>query len=112
MLQGYELQEFLSETGGTQLCRARRLHDQRVVLLKLLESESPAPEQVASLRREHELFETLNLAELPRALGFVTQGAACAMVLEDRRGEPLERQLVPRRRAGAPAWGSRRCSAS
>ncbi len=95
MLQGYELIELLGESRSTQLCRARRARDQRVVLLKLLEVISPTPEQVADFRREYELLESLNLPEIPRPLSLVTQGPQPAIVLEDRHGEVLERQHTP-----------------
>jgi PAS domain S-box-containing protein len=92
--RGYELLEPLGPTCGSTLCRARRPSDQAQVLLKVLDDESVRPEQLARLRREHELLDRLHVPGVLRPLELVAEGRSLAIVVEDRRGERLEDALA------------------
>ena len=94
MLLGYERLEWLGPTGGSRLCRARRLTDQEPVLLKLLEGEASGPDPLARFRREYELLDSLHLPGILRPLALVTDGPCPAIVLEDHGGERLEAALA------------------
>jgi hypothetical protein len=50
MIAGYQILDWLGTTAGSRIYRARRLADQTLVLLKLLELESIAPAQIARFK--------------------------------------------------------------
>jgi PAS domain S-box-containing protein len=85
----------LYDSPTTAVYRARRVHDQQSVILKVL--RDTAPERLAAFKREYDVLRTLNLPGVVQAYGLEHEADAWIMVLEDFGGESLARlQLAGR----------------
>jgi histidine kinase len=91
---GYRLTELLREDHRASVYRAVRERDQAAVVLKLLRAHPPAAEEVAGLRREHELTRDPAAAGVLRSYGVEQQDGRVALVMEDFGGEALH-GLIP-----------------
>ncbi len=89
-IPGYRIREELTRDAQFVVCRAEAA-DGSAVLLKLSLSPSTEPAAVASLRREREFLEALDLEGIPRVRAFEEQSAA--LVLEDIGARPLRAAL-------------------
>ncbi len=90
---GYELRELVREGRRTSVYRARRLADQRSVVLKCLRSDHTGQREAARLRREFEILSRFDHDNVVRAYGLERIGSGLALVLEDFGGGTL-RELV------------------
>lgn len=94
---GFEIVTQLGSTTGSVLCRARHASTLEPALLKLPLWPSPAPSQLAALRREHELLRSLRVPGIARPVDLIENGdspsASLTLVLEPFDGESLEAAL-------------------
>jgi len=94
---GFEIVTQLGPTTGSVLCRARHAATQKLALLKLPLSPSPAPSQLAALRREYELLRSLPGPGIARPVELLEHRDApspsLTIVLEPFEGESLEAAL-------------------
>lgn len=95
-ITGHEIVEKLYESPNSTVYRARRKEDARPVILKVLGSEYPTPEQVARFRREFEITSNLDHDGAIRAFSLLKSGNQPVISLEDFGGESLIRVLLAR----------------
>lgn len=89
----YTLSTRMRETPYSELHRGFRTADGAPVVVKLLRGTHQTPLDLARLRHEHEILESLNAPQIVKTLGLVKQGRALALVLEDA-GETSLDQLI------------------
>ena len=95
-ITGHEIVEKLYESPNSTIYRARRKDDAQPVILKVLGSEYPTPEQVARFRREFEITSNLDHDGAIRAFSLLSSGNQPVISLEDFGGESLIRILLAR----------------
>ena len=94
-LEGYEAVETLGESGTALLLRARSTADGASVVIKLLKSEYPTPEEVARLAHEHRIVEDLRLEGVVRPLRIERFKHRVGLILEDFGGVSLRSMIGP-----------------
>ena len=94
---GFAIQEKLYESSRTLVYRARRDPGGRSVILKMMKTDCPRPEEIARYRREHEITSRLSGAHVIRSLEIEIVGRRPILELEDIGGQSLKR-LLPRSR--------------
>src|ERR1700741_3709892 len=82
-LEGYEGVEALGESATALLLRARPVADGASVVIKLLKSEYPTPEEVDRLTHEHRIGEGLQLDGVVRPLRIERFKHRVGLILED-----------------------------
>lgn len=92
-LDGYQLLERLVITAGSSLYRARRLADDVLQLVKLIEMEDAGAGPTDRLQQEYSLLQMMP-AGVIHPLALLNSGAHPVMYLEDFAGESLESLLV------------------
>src|SRR5215471_19370577 len=75
------------------LYRGRRNADRAPVLLKILDGERPSPAQIARLRHEYAILQSLSVPGVVKPLGLEKIGDTLALVLEDVGGQAIEDQF-------------------
>lgn len=96
-ITGHEIVEKLYESQNSTVYRARRKEDAEPVILKVLGSEYPTPEQIARFRREFEITSNLDHEGAIRAFSMLKSGNQPVISLEDFGGESLIRVLLARK---------------
>ncbi|MCR9142250.1 MAG: AAA family ATPase [bacterium] len=96
-ITGHEIVEKLYESQNSTVYRARRKEDAQAVILKVLGSEYPTPEQVARFRREFEITRNLDHDGAIQAFSLLKSGNQPVIALEDFGGESLIRVLLARK---------------
>ena len=91
-LPGYQVSELLYESSASWVFRAVRRSDQLQVILKLVKSPQPSPEEHAQMSNEYEIARQMDLPGVIKVLELVDHG----LVIEDFGGEALSR-LYPNR---------------
>ena len=94
-LDGYEAIEALGESAGATLLRARSQDDGMPVVIKLLKSEYPTPEEVSRLAHEQRIVEDLRLEGIVRPLRIERFKHRLALILEDSGGSSLRSMIGP-----------------
>ncbi|HEV8622902.1 MAG TPA: AAA family ATPase [Acidimicrobiia bacterium] len=94
-LEGYDGIEALGESGTALLLRARPVADGTSVVIKLLKSEYPTPEEVARLAHEHRIVEDLQLDGVVRPLRIERFKHRVGLILEDFGGVSLRSMIGP-----------------
>jgi predicted ATPase/signal transduction histidine kinase len=94
-LEGYEAVETLGESGTALLLRAGHCGDGTSVVVKLLKSEYPTPEEVARLAHEHRIVEDLQLDGIVRPLRIERFKHRVGLILEDFGGVSLRSMIGP-----------------
>ncbi len=92
-IAGYNLIEALYE--GTTSCvyRASRESEQTWVIIKTLKAEYPSIEQLARLRHEYNIVQSLEIEGIIKPLALESYQNGLALILSDFLGEPLT-QLI------------------
>ncbi|MBD0361337.1 MAG: serine/threonine protein kinase, partial [Coleofasciculus sp. C3-bin4] len=92
-IAGYNLIEALYE--GTTSCvyRASRESEPTWVIIKTLKAEYPSIEQLARLRHEYNILQTLEIEGIIKPLALESYQNGLALILSDFGGEPLT-QLI------------------
>ncbi len=94
-LDGYEAVEALGESATATLVRARPEGSTTSVVIKLLKSEYPTPEEVARLAHEHRIVEDLRLDGVVRPLRIERFKHRVGLILEDSGGSSLRSIIGP-----------------
>ena len=94
-LDGYEAIEPLGESSTATLVRARPQGSTTSVVIKLLKSEYPTPEEVARLAHEHRIVEDLRLDGVVRPLRIERFKHRVGLILEDSGGSSLRSIIGP-----------------
>lgn len=92
-LSAYTLNAKIRETPDVELHRGYRNLDGTPVVVKLLRSEQPTALELARLRHEHQLLQSLDVPQVVKSLGLETLGHRLALVLEDAGDTSLD-QLI------------------
>jgi predicted ATPase/signal transduction histidine kinase len=93
-LEGYQDVEPVGESATAILLRARPRDSGTSVVIKLLKSEYPTPEEVARLAHEHRIVEDLRLEGVVRPLRIERFKHRVGLILEDSGGSSL-RSIIP-----------------
>src|SRR5688572_27377685 len=94
-LEGYEAIEPLGESANALLLRARPEGTATSVVIKLLKSEHPTPEEVSRLAHEHRIVESLQLDGIVRPLRIERFKHRVGLILEDSGGSSLGSMIGP-----------------
>jgi predicted ATPase/signal transduction histidine kinase/tRNA A-37 threonylcarbamoyl transferase component Bud32 len=101
-LPGYEVGELLYRGTRTQVHRARRLADERSVVLKTAATEQPSPVEISRLVSEYQLGHAIEHPGIVRFLELLELGHRPVLVLEDIGGTSLRELLSQREAEGRP----------
>jgi serine/threonine protein kinase len=93
VLSKYAVVETLYQDDRAKVCRAVREAGGKVVVLKVIDSRRCRPGDLQRLAHEYEIGKPLDLRAAVRPLALETHGEMPTLVLEDFKGEPLERLL-------------------
>src|SRR5688500_6091315 len=91
---GYTVSAVIHRGGRTVVFRATRDRDGLPVIIKSPLDEYPSPAQTASLRREFDLLQGLDLPGVPRAYALESHRDRLALVLEDVGDTTLKELIV------------------
>src|SRR5581483_3290544 len=94
-LEGYDTIESLGESAAAVLLRAKPEGGGASVVIKLLKSEYPTPEEVSRLAHEHRIVEDLRLNGVVRPLRIERFKHRVGLVLEDSGGSSLRSIISP-----------------
>jgi predicted ATPase/signal transduction histidine kinase len=94
-LDGYAAIEVLGESATAVLLRARPADGDDPVVIKLLKSEYPTPEEVARLAHEHRIVEDLRIDGVVRPLRIDRFKHRVGLILEDFGGVSLRSMIGP-----------------
>jgi len=96
-VSGYEIKEKLYESPRTAIYRGYRSKDNTPVILKILNTEYPTPEEIAGFKREYEISRNLNIDGVIKVYGLKKYGHSLMMSLEDFGGKSLTKALASRK---------------
>ncbi|MBD3306134.1 protein kinase, partial [candidate division KSB3 bacterium] len=96
-LAGYTATSLLHESPRSLIYRGHRNRDGLSVILKVLHSAYPTPEELARFRREYELTRALHSDHVIQAHALEPSEHTLVMILEDFGGESLARLLRSRK---------------
>ncbi|WP_127083536.1 trifunctional serine/threonine-protein kinase/ATP-binding protein/sensor histidine kinase [Dulcicalothrix desertica] len=91
MILGYEITELIHE--GLNSVIYRGVSESRRVILKVLKAEYPSLEQVARLKHEYSIIESLDLPTVVRAISLENYQNSVVLVLSDFGGISLKHYL-------------------
>jgi len=90
VLPGYTLNSKLYESSASLVYRAVRDEDNRPVILKVLRSDYPSPQEIVRYRQEYELLHNLDLPGVIQAYEQIPYQHTYVIVCEDFGGESLQ----------------------
>ncbi|MFZ5563797.1 MAG: diguanylate cyclase [Thermodesulfobacteriota bacterium] len=92
-IPGYILSEKIDETRTSMVYRGRKTGEDtgRTVIVKVLNTDSPTPSEVARFRREYEMVRALEDDSVVRVLDMVEHHGKVALVVEDFDGVSLKK---------------------
>jgi len=93
----YKLIEKLNEGLNTVVYRAEKREDQTGVIIKVLIADYPTLQEIMQLRHEYEISRHLNLEGIVKPYGLENHRNGLALILEDSRGESLNKFLNGRK---------------
>lgn len=93
-LPGYETREKIYEGARTVVYRGKRNHDRQSVIIKIINDEYPTIEQIARLRQEFTIIETLDVTGVVKAYSLEKYQNNFALILEDFGGQSLGELLA------------------
>ncbi|HEY9850991.1 MAG TPA: AAA family ATPase [Leptolyngbyaceae cyanobacterium] len=94
---GYKLIEKINEGLSTVVYRAQRKQDKKTAIVKILKADYPTLEEIVQLRHEYEISKNLNLEGIVKPFGLENHQNGLALILEDSRGEALNKFLRERK---------------
>jgi serine/threonine protein kinase len=90
-IPGYRISQELYASANSLIYRARRVADDRPVILKLLSQDFPSPERIAWFVRKYDVLCNLKLPGVVAVYSLEYDQQRPVMVLEDFGGESLQR---------------------
>lgn len=88
-ISGYQFGELIHESGTSLVYRGRRRADDKPVILKTLKDPYPSPEQIARIKNEYQIINSLDLRGVIKAYGLEKNQQRWVLVLEDFGGTSL-----------------------
>ena len=88
-IAGYTISSTIHEGTRSLVCRGIRNVDKMPVVLKILNSEYPSPEELARFRQEYEITKNLKLDEVIQVYALENYKQSLAIVMEDFGGISL-----------------------
>ncbi|MBW4563682.1 MAG: AAA family ATPase [Mojavia pulchra JT2-VF2] len=95
-LEGYQCLELIHEESNTVIYRGIKESQQIPVLMKFIKTEYPTLVDIARLKHEYKILQSLDIAGVVKAVSLEESHRALALVLEDFGGEPLSTLLSGR----------------
>ena len=96
-LPGYRVSERIYQGGETEVYRGLHLASRRMVMIKVLASDYPSPDQVAKLTHEHEVAKNLDIDGVVKVIALERYRNGLALITEDFGGVAL-RELADQER--------------
>ncbi|MEH2435501.1 MAG: EAL domain-containing protein [Nostoc sp.] len=93
LLEDYQYKELLREENNTVLYRGIKGLDQTPVLIKYIKTEYPTLEDIARLKYEYKILQSLDIAGIVKCYILEDSHQFLAMILEDFGGNPLPKYL-------------------
>jgi predicted ATPase/serine phosphatase RsbU (regulator of sigma subunit)/tRNA A-37 threonylcarbamoyl transferase component Bud32 len=93
----FELVKKIYESQRSVVHRGRHSKDNRLVIIKILNSEYPTPEQLARFKSEYEIARRVGSKNTPGMLGMGQYKNSLMMVMEDFGGRSLDNILLEKR---------------
>ncbi|WP_036478153.1 hybrid sensor histidine kinase/response regulator [Myxosarcina sp. GI1] len=93
-IAGYNLIEVLDENATTIIYRAAKVSETTSVIIKTLKTEYPSIEQLAKLRHEYQILQSLTIEGVVKPLTLESYQNGLALILSDFGGEPLYRAIA------------------
>jgi predicted ATPase/signal transduction histidine kinase len=98
-LAGYQLLGRIYAGTRTLIYRAKRVSDQKPVVIKLLQNEQPTFTELAQFRNQYTIAQNLNLPEVIRTYSLEHHKNGYALIMEDYGGISLQEMMTQ--------WGDR-----
>ena len=89
----YRILELIGTSAGSVLYRASCLQNDNGAVLKVFESGSMSPDEIACFRSEYENLQSLDLQGVAKPIALVAEPRRLVMILENIDGKPLEAAL-------------------
>jgi diguanylate cyclase (GGDEF)-like protein/PAS domain S-box-containing protein len=96
LLENYQHKEVLREDTNTVLYRGIKQLDRTPVLIKYIKTEYPTLEDIARLKYEYKILQSLDIAGVVKSYVLEDSHQFWAMILEDFGGKPLSKYLSQR----------------
>src|SRR5262245_37483459 len=96
-LSNYKIIEPLYESTNSIVYRRQRELDNLPVVIKILQTEYPTPQQLGHLHNEYEFTKDLNITGIRKAIELVEIDRKPALLLEYVVGETLKQTFVGQR---------------
>ncbi|HEY9833163.1 MAG TPA: serine/threonine-protein kinase PknK, partial [Stenomitos sp.] len=93
-IAGYNLAEIIYEGSTTRVYRATRERESLSVIIKTLKAEYPTMEQLARLRHEYTILQSLEIEGIIKPLSLERHKNGLALILSDFGGETLKKYLT------------------
>lgn len=90
-IAGYQFKEVLLEDGCTVVNRGVRELDGTPVLIKSIKTEYPTLEEIARLKHEYKILQSLDIAGVIKPLALEDSQHLLILILEDFGGKPLSK---------------------
>ena len=84
-IPGYQINEHLYESTHSIIYRGRRETDNQPIILKVLQSEYPTPEELARFRREYEMTRSLDIDGVINVYALEAYKNSLVMVVEEEQ---------------------------
>ncbi|BAU64892.1 ATP-binding region ATPase domain protein [Stanieria sp. NIES-3757] len=94
IVTGYNLIEVLYENNKTLVYRALKESDSTSVIIKTLKTEYPPIEELARLRHEYQILQSLTIEGVVKPLALENYQNGLALILSDFGGETLKKALA------------------
>jgi predicted ATPase/serine phosphatase RsbU (regulator of sigma subunit)/tRNA A-37 threonylcarbamoyl transferase component Bud32 len=92
-IPGFQVGEKIYESVRSVVYRAKEIEGNRPVILKTLKEEYPDPQEILRYRQEYETTRRLDVAGIPRPIGFERAGNRLILITEDIGGQDLKTLL-------------------
>jgi PAS domain S-box-containing protein len=96
-LSGYQITQQLHESPNSKVYLGQQEQDHRPIVIKILQSEYPTPQQLVQFHNEYEFTKELNIEGIRKAVEVTEIEHKHALLLEYVAGETLKRTFVEQR---------------
>ncbi|HEY9614726.1 hybrid sensor histidine kinase/response regulator [Allocoleopsis sp.] len=96
-IANYKIIEVIYEGSTTRVYRALREPEPISVIIKTIKSEYPTIEQIARLRHEYKIMQSLDIEEIVKPLALERYKNGIALILSDFGGETLTKHVKTRK---------------
>ncbi len=96
-ISDYILTENIHESRSSVIYRGHRINEKQPVIIKLLKTKKPSPDELARFKQEYNLIKNLNLDKIVKTLDFVEDTFNYAIIEEDFNGISLKKLIKTRK---------------